>query len=127
MNSAPRRYTRNLIVIFALYGIALFVSNIIDVSNWHPNAQLVLAVSPAIAAALLVPAILSFVSTLDEFQRRVISESCLVSMVVVGLSSFAYSFVQGAHGLPEIGLVWVWPALIGVAGLAQIPVRIRLG
>jgi small-conductance mechanosensitive channel len=125
MASPVRRYTRNLLTVFALYAVALVAANLVDMTGWPAPARLALNLAPAAAAILIVPVVLNFVASMDEVQRRIVTESCLVSMVVVGLGSFAYSFAQNAQELPAIDLVWIWPALIGVAGVAQIPVRMR--
>ncbi|MCQ8183973.1 hypothetical protein [Parvularcula maris] len=128
MSGKPRsaRYTAELIAVLTLYAVALIAMNVLDTEGWPQALRIALLLGPAAAAVLIVPVVLRFVATMDEFQRRVIAESCLVSMVVVGLTSFAYAFVQEPLGLPAIGLIWVWPALMGGAGLAQIPVRMRL-
>lgn len=126
MTSPAKRYTRNLLFVLAGYTLALVAANSIDTADWPLLARVTLALAPAAAAILIVPVVLNFVATMDEVQRRIISESCLVSMVVVGLGTFAYSFAENALALPEISLVWIWPALMGVAGLAQVPVKRRL-
>lgn len=126
MNANAKRYMIELSSVFGVYTVALIVMNTVDADGWPTVLRIVLYLSPAIAALFIVPVVLRFVGTMDEFMRRVIAESCLVSMVVVGLASFAYAFVEEPLGLPQIGLIWVWPALMGVAGLAQVPVRMRL-
>lgn len=126
MKPRAGRYFFELSSVMVFYTAALIAANVLDTNNWSQFAQAGIWALPALAAILVVPVVLRFVGTLDEFQRRVVAESALVSMVVVGLATFAYAFIEEPLGLPQIGLIWVWPALMGVAGVAQIPVRMRL-
>ena len=127
MTSPRKRYMRDLTIVLAIYAAALIGTNMIDMTSWPAPARLLFALTPVIAAIFIVPVVLKFVAVLDEVQRRGIAESCLVSMLVVGLGTFAYSFAENALELPQIGLVWVWPALMGGAGVALIFVRKRFG
>lgn len=126
MRPRLRRYLIELTGVVALYAAALVTLNLAPVADWPVSALLALALLPAGAAILLVAVVLRFVRTLDEVRRRVVTEAALAAMVLVGLASFAYAFVQEALGLPEIGLVWVWPALIACTRLAQAPISWRL-
>ena len=119
LREARRRYTVRLLGVVALYMAALFAINLVPSEGWPPAARFVFVLLPALAAGLVVPVVLSFVRSLDEVQRRILSEACLVSLTVVGLGSFACAFLVDAFGWPRPSLYWVWPALMGVTGVAQ--------
>jgi hypothetical protein len=68
-----------------------------------------------------------FVAKLDEFQRRIQSDAMLIAAGIVGFGSLTYGFLQSFADFPSIpdALMWVFPALCVVWGVAQIFVRRR--
>jgi len=132
MTSSPnphaRRYMRHMFLAMAGYTAVLFSSvwllrsDIVDPA-W---LRIIIAILPVIPALYGLHAFIVFFRSMDEFNRAVISEGTLISAGAVGFVSFAYAFAQGAADLlPEIGLIWVLPALVGGQGLAAFIVRGR--
>ena len=60
----------------------------------------------------------------DELQRKQALEGMLVAFFVVGMGTFLYGFLEGV-GFPKLDVIWVFPALIMVQGVAQLIVRSR--
>lgn len=125
MKRQARKYTIRMLLIFVFYTAAVFGINLLPADDMAPWMRVALSMVPVIPAIVMIFVILDFVRVMDEVHQRVITESCLVALVIVGLLSFSYGFVEGAVDLPEISLIWVFPALIGTAGLAQLFVRKR--
>jgi len=76
-----------------------------------------LALLPVIPVLLGLRAVFTFYRSMDEFQRRVISEAMIASALITAFSSFAYGFLEGALDLPVISMIWVMPVMIGLYGL----------
>jgi hypothetical protein len=131
-NEAPPRiakqYTRDMAVAAAAYvGVlvpAVFVVRHLEPPQW---VAAVLALASAAPGLLMIRAYMRRFNGIDEFQRRVEMESVLVATAVVGFASFTYGFLQSFAGFPTIedALLWVFPALWFVFGIAQIFVRRR--
>ncbi len=94
--------------------------NSMELAQWQRG---VLAVLPVLPGLYALHAVMVFYRSRDEFQRRLISESMLVSALVTGFASFAYGFIEGAVDLPEISLIWVLPVMIGLYGLISCGLR----
>lgn len=121
-----RRYLREFSLAMGFYMAAILLRGWLDLDAMPQAARLALILAPVLATVLVVVVILRAVFTMDEVQRRVLTEACLVAMVVVGMGSFCYALVAEDFGLPEVGLIWVWPALIGVAGVVHCINTFRL-
>ncbi|GGC95611.1 hypothetical protein [Aquisalinus flavus] len=125
MKKEATKYTIRMLAIFAFYTVSVIGINLLPADDMAPWMRIALSLIPVIPAIVMIFVILEFVRAMDEVQQRIITESCLVSLVVVGLASFSYGFLEGAIDVPPISMIWVFPALIGTAGIAQIFVRMR--
>lgn len=123
-----RRYQRDMTIAALVYAIVLvasvFVVRRLDPPQW---AAILLALASAAPALLMMRAYLRRLRGLDEFQRQVQLESMLASAAVVGFASFTYGFLESFAGFPAIegALLWVFPAMCFVWGVAQVFVRRR--
>jgi hypothetical protein len=102
------------------YTAVLFAS--VYVLNTYEMAPLwrgVLAFLPVLPGLYGLHAVMVFFHSRDEFKRRIISESMLVAALLTGFACFAYGFIEGAVDLPEISLIWVLPAMIGLSGVVS--------
>lgn len=118
-------YTIRMIVNFTFYAAAVIGINLLPFDNMAAWVRVLASLVPVIPAIIMIFVILDFVRVMDEVYQRIITESCLVSLILVGLATFTYGFLEGAVDMPDISMIWVFPALIGTAGIAQIFVRMR--
>ncbi len=126
MTSAAKTYTRRMLVFAVVYSAAILGVNLADnMLDLSAPVRIALALIPVAPAAFAVFAIISFVRAMDEVQARIITESVLIAAVIVSLGSFTYGMLRGAVELPAIEAFWYMPALIAVAGLAQVFVARR--
>lgn len=125
MKKEATKYSIRMLAIFAFYTVSVIGINLLPADEMAPWMRIALSMIPVIPAIVMIFVILDFVRSMDEVQQRIINESCLVSLVVVGLASFSYGFLEGAIAVPPVSMIWVFPALIGTAGIAQIFVRMR--
>jgi hypothetical protein len=84
-----------------------------------------ISLTPVIPALVMMRVYLTFVRQMDEFNRRIQSEAWLISAGLVGFGTFTYSFLEEWAHFPRLDLVWVFPALIGMWGLATFFVKRR--
>ncbi|MBL4616621.1 MAG: hypothetical protein JKY46_02915 [Robiginitomaculum sp.] len=126
MNKNTKNYFVRMLVAFSIYTVLLVgmnvVDNIFELPQWQRIAMSILPVIPAIAIIFII---LEFVRTMDEVWQRIITESTLISMGIVGIATFTLGFMEGVIQLPDGILIWIWPAMIGIQGLAMQFVRRR--
>ncbi|MGY6533599.1 hypothetical protein [Glycocaulis sp.] len=127
-NPHARRYMLHMFIAMAGYTAVLFGSitvirgDMIE-ADW---LRILIAIAPVFPALYGLHAFIIFFRSMDEFQRAVIAEANLISAGAVAFLSFAYAFAQQASDLlPEIGLIWVLPAIVGGQGIAACFVRGR--
>ncbi|HEY7883678.1 MAG TPA: hypothetical protein VIC08_01880 [Cellvibrionaceae bacterium] len=118
---ALKRYTRNFILVMSAYVGILFLSRwllnygFIPEPNW---LRILVAVAPMLPIFWGVREVLIFTRSFDELEWRKMSEAMIISFLIVGLSCATYGMVEGQPGFPHVGLVWVFPALMAVYGIA---------
>ena len=123
---AARTYTRRLFITLSAYVVLLIGVNLIDASFDVPTPLLIcMALLPVLPTIAMLFVIVAFFRDMDEVQQRILNESVIWGTGIVGIACFSYGFLQGAVDLPDISLIWVFPALIGVPGIAMIFVRMR--
>lgn len=127
-NPHARRYMLHMFIAMAGYTAVLFGSitvirgDMIE-ADW---LRILIAIAPVLPALYGLHAMIVFIRSMDEFNRAVIAEATMISAGAVAFVSFAYGFAQQASDLlPEIGLIWVLPAIIGGQGIAACFVRGR--
>jgi hypothetical protein len=123
---AKRRYARDMAIAGAIY-VALVFGGALAIRYLHPPqwALIVLALLPIAPALMMLRAYMVYVNALDEFQRRMQSEAMLIATAVVAFGTFAYGFLEDWAGFPHVSLLWVFPALSFVFGVARIVIRRR--
>jgi hypothetical protein len=123
-----KQYAREMafaaLIYVAVLLASVFVVRRLDPPQW---VAIVLALASAAPALLMMRAYMRRFNGLDEFQRRVQMESMLAAAGIVGFASFTYGFLESFAGFPTIdgALLWVFPALTFVFGIAQIFVARR--
>ena len=123
---AGRRYLRHMFFASLLYVVCVLGANLL-IAHLEPAMWLKvkLAIVPAIPAALMLVTMVMFVRSMDEFEQRVMTEATMIAAGVVGIASFTWGFVESVAGFGSVGLIWVFPALILVQGIAAPLVRRR--
>lgn len=124
MKNEARLYMIRMAIVSILYTVAVIGVNVIDdaVSLSTP-LRVLLSLIPVLPAAGMLIVIVVFVRSMDEFQRRIITEAILIAAIIVGLGTFTYGFLQGALDWPDIPSLWILPALIAIQGVASFIVR----
>ena len=86
-----------------------------------PSAVALLPVIPLLGGFI---AIMRFLGSMDELQRRIQLDAFAVAAGATALCTFAYAMLQGA-GAPQIGFEWILPFIVVVWGFAAAIARLR--
>lgn len=117
---------RNFLIFISIYAVTLWFSiSYIKGAAEIGTTETVISISPIIPILFATRSLLKSISNMDEMQKRVNQEAMTTSAIIVGVLSFAYSFLENA-GFPEIKILWVLPALIFVWSVAKIQIYKRL-
>lgn len=120
MNTAAKKYAKDLIIAFSVYAAVLFsVNTFISGAELPQWQQALLVLLPMIPVLMFARAVFVFSRAWDELQYRKAMDATLVAFVLVGFGTFAYGFLEGV-GFPKLNIIWVLPLLLGVQGVAQI-------
>ncbi len=123
-----RQYARDMFVAGLAYVTVLIVSVFVvrrmDPPQW---VAITLALASAAPSLLMMRAYMRRFNGLDEFQQRVQMESMLAASAIIGFGTFTYGFLESFAGFPSIdgALLWVFPAMCFVWGIAQFLVARR--
>jgi hypothetical protein len=124
MEPAVRRYFIHFGGAMLGYTALLFASvHVLDIYELAPLWRGGLALLPVLPGLYGLHAVMVFYHSRDEFKRRIIAESMLISALLTGFACFAYGFVEGAVDLPSISLIWVLPVMVGLSGLVSAVLR----
>lgn len=121
----PKRYSRDLFAAFAAYAVVL-VGTRVAIRSFAIDgaAAAALAVAPIAPALAVTAVLLKHVATMDELQRRVQVEAFAASAMIVGLVAFAFGFVEGVAATRP-SMIWIFPAMLGGAGVIAPILRRR--
>lgn len=120
-----KSYSVNMGLVALVYSLAILGS------RWLLNAEqnlgavmaILIAAAPILPALWGVRTVVVYVRGLDELETRQSLQALTYSALTVGVLSFTYGLIEGMPGVPHIGMVFVFPALIGIYGIALPFVR----
>ncbi|MCF6293931.1 MAG: hypothetical protein L3J04_11115, partial [Robiginitomaculum sp.] len=96
MNKNAKKYSVRMLVAFSIYTVLLVGLNVVDSIFEFPQWQrITMSVLPVIPAIAIIFIILEFVRSMDEVWQRIINESTLISMGIVGSATFTLGFMEG--------------------------------
>ena len=121
---AGRRYIRALWPALVLYSLTLFASIwwIRQGIDSLPLRGLV-AVLPVLPIAWMMHAALRYLREIDELQRRIETEAIGAASLLVALVYFAGGMLEKAEVIgmdAGVAMIWVFPMLCGVYGIAKM-------
>ena len=126
MSDSNKRYLVHFGGTMLVYAGTLFASvwmiETMEITGWLAGA---LSLTPMLPALYILRACVVRFRAMDEFQRRIVSEAILWGAGIVGFASFGYGFLEGSINAPNISMLWVLPALIGIYGVASCIVPLR--
>lgn len=118
-----RRYQKELGFALLLY-MALLVGALVLSADMEAGAvRTALLLSPMLAFALAVRAIVRLVRDTDEFLRKSMLEQLAIAAAGTAGITFTYGFLEIA-GFPKLSMFMVWP-LMGLWVAASVVHRLR--
>ena len=123
--AAEKRWAIDVAVAFAVYSVLVIGAPLVVEQQWPAVVRGALALAPMVPILYFVRALVAFYRSRDELQRRKMAEAAIVSVLVVGLSTFAWGWLALASLLPPLHSVWTLPALLAVYGVASFFVERR--
>jgi hypothetical protein len=131
-DSAPpalrKRYLREFMPAMAGYVVLLFLSLSLLKRIEEPALRAMVALLPVAPIALVVRAIMRYIRDADELQRQIELEAVSMATALVSLLYMAGGFLQLARviDVPSgVAMIWVFPLVCLVYGLAKIAVARR--
>ena len=120
MDTQAKTYAQNMIMASLAYAALMMGSRYLLQLHIFDNfwGQFFIALSPALPGSAMVYVIYRHFKSQDEYLRKVIGESIMISALIVGMISFTYGMIEGFLNFPKLGLVWVLPALFAFQGIA---------
>ncbi len=108
--AAKRRYYRELFGGLAVYMVLVFAS-----VHWIKHGvsgplKYLVAIMPVFPALMVPVAVVNFVRSMDELQRRIQLEGLAFAFTLTAVLTMAYGFLENA-GLPQLSWTLVWPLM----------------
>ena len=123
--AARRRYVRAFVPAMTGYVVLLFLSLWLLKRVDEPALRAMIALLPVPPVALMVRAIMRFIRDADELQRQIELEAVSMATALVSLLYLAGGFLQLARVIDVpagVAMIWVFPLVCLVYGLAKIAV-----
>ena len=121
---AGRRYIRALWPALIGYSLALFLSLWLLRRGIDPlPLRALVAVLPVLPLALMMRAALRYLREIDELQRRIETEAIGIASLLVSLLFFAGGLLQKAQVFDVdagVAMIWVFPLLCAIYGIAKM-------
>lgn len=83
------------------------------------NLRILIALLPVIPVSYGLWSYMQWLRNLDEFQQRIQLEAIAFSLGMTGIVTFTIGFLENA-GIPQPGLIWVFPMIIAFWGVGQL-------
>lgn len=123
-----KRYLREFLPAMAGYVVLLFLSLTLLKRVDEPALRAMVALLPVPPVALAVRAIMRYIRDADELQRQIELEAVSMATALVSLLYMAGGFLQLAKviDVPSgVAMIWVFPLVCAVYGLAKIAIARR--
>ncbi len=117
--AANRRYAIEFALSMLAYVVVLVISITVINYGLPPAWKLVFALLPIIPIAFVFAAIVRYVGSIDELQRRIHIESLALAAGITALLAVTYGFLETV-GLPHLS-AWFTYAAVMVAWLIARP------
>lgn len=117
--TANRKYTTRFTLAMIGYIVALVASlTLLKSMQLEGLAKLVVAVLPVLPILFGFYAFMEHIRSMDELQRKIQFEGFAFSLGATGIITFTVGFLENA-GVPNFGLIWVFPLSIALWGIGS--------
>jgi len=117
--TANRRYALEFTLAMLAYAIVLIISIKAITHGLPPALKLLFALLPVVPVAFVFAAIVRYMGSIDELQRRIHIESLALAAGITALLAITYGFLETV-GLPRLS-AWYMYAAVMIAWLVAQP------
>lgn len=110
------KFILHIIVFLIVLALSVVLNETNDLSIFTTG---ILAISPVLPIIFLLRLIVNHYRSLDEYIQRVMGESLLWAVGVVGCSAMAYGLLSKMVDVPSFSPAFMLPAIAFVFGIAQ--------
>lgn len=122
MTQKEKEAGRRYMVEFGLAIIGYVVVLLVVVGFLQPPGsdwwRIPLALLPVIPLLFALKALMRFVGKMDELQQQIQFQSITFAAITTGFITFSWGMLENAN-IPSLPLVWIFPIMIGLWGVAQ--------
>lgn len=118
MNGATRKYVIEFLLAMVGYSILIFASIYLLSESQPLPLRVFLAAMPVLPLLFGFRAYVRYIAQLDELQQRIQVMAHAWAAGITGLLTLTYGLMSENAGLPAISLVWVFPLLTAIWGIA---------
>jgi O-antigen/teichoic acid export membrane protein len=116
--AAGRRYAVEFTLSMVAYAVVLIISIKVIEHGLTPALKLVFALLPLIPIAFVFAAIVRYMGSIDELQRRIQIESLSLAAGITALLAITYGFLETV-GLPHLSAWYTYAAVMVAWIIAQ--------
>lgn len=122
MKPYAKRYMRDFLLAMAAYsGLVVFSIWLLD--QMPETAESVwrygIAILPMLPLLFALAAFLRYLEQIDELQQRLQLQAISFAAGATGLITLTWGLLENT-GLPHLSVIWVFPMMVALWGLAQI-------
>lgn len=110
------KFMLHIAMFLAVLALSVVLNETNDLSIYSTGF---LAMSPVIPVIFLLQLVVNHYRSLDEYIQRVMGESLLWAVGVVGCAAMAYGLLSEMVEVPTISPAFMLPAIAGIFGVAQ--------
>jgi hypothetical protein len=117
-------YARATLLWMTVYAVFLAVTHSVIAHHSMSPWRYPIAVLPMIPLGFMARATVQYLARLDELHRRIQLNALAMTVLVTALLSLTYGFLEKV-GLPHISVLWVWPWMAAIWGVATLIAKHR--
>lgn len=110
------KFMLHIAMFLAVLALSVLLNETNDLSIYSTGF---LAMTPVIPVIFLLQLVVKHYRSLDEYIQRVMGESLLWAVGVVGCAAMAYGLLSEMVEVPSISLAFMLPAIAVIFGIAQ--------
>ena len=114
---ADREFSREMIIGMAAYVVILLASVYFVKDHMDNPWRFLIALLPMIPLIYVARASVRRLNRLDELQRQIQYTALAVTVLATALITLTYGFLENV-GMPHVNVLWVWPLMGAVWGIA---------
>lgn len=127
VRAVERRYMREFVPAITAYMLLVLLSGTLLHHTTATAWRALLSLLPVLPIALVVRAMVRYVTGSDELEQRTHLQALAVAASVVGMGTITLGFLAAAHVLHFGGeaMLWVFPVMMAVYGVTRMVVARR--